>query len=835
MKNDSNNKTLTTKQIDTNTSGNSGNNSGGNSGGNTDPSGGGSTVVDDDPLPVFTVSVPSGYTNSPVATISAENTVYKLKVLKGDKDIDDVKADGREITGKTTYNLCTPDDDGFYNEKDCTGTWTFAAWSKTGRGITETVQFKKFDNTSPTLKLTGDLDTPKRIIGIIVEADDNKNNGREDYFNIFYTSGKKTELEFAEMPICETSTIDNCKMRLVNNEHIGITNPDTYTFIVYDQAGNYTTQFNCNDDDQCTSNLTIDSDKIISELTPPKFVLSDYEWSTTKTVTIQYPEGWGGEYSIDGGETFQDYMDPITFNDDGEKHEIIARVMSGTEAVASSSIVVTKIDNVDPLLEIGLSSDGKFGVGKDKAIPATTNKDLVKSGTTIECKYGKHGENIDTPVTNLKNITDIGYYDFICTMTTGTGKTITKEATNVEGFEPINITFNAVGGTFTDEECAKDGQSCNENKTVLTRGIKKGQQLGIDPVPERDGYKFAAWKTSDDKYSSSTFVPQEDTTYTAVWNPWKYKIKWNTNGGIFNNGTEEYQNECPITSNVSFPGETPGKEGYTFFGWWTEAEGGEQVTETGTKPTASTTYYAHWKKTEGKFNSFVNDLYTDIGDQVGLVNIGGAIRYTGANPNNYVKISPNGTTAVTYRIIGLFDVNGEKLLKLVTATSHGLEKIDSNGAKFGESELKESLNSLAIAADDRVATVNWKYDEVDYLTKKYSDALTIENSATDSFSAKVAIPYITDYGYSAKNFRDILLGNSYNSASDAWLMNTVGSVNTFVLDKAVGDGYLVHTSGHYYDMVNKNKLYTVYYTVFLKSDSEVYGGTGTKTDPYILK
>ena len=803
--------------------------------GGSDPSGGGNTQPEEDPIPTFTVTAPSGYSNQPVVTISADASVYKMKVLKGDKDIDDVKADGREITGKTSYTLCSPDEDGNLKEKECSGTWTFAAWSKTGRGITETVTFKKFDNTPPTLKLTGDLDTPKRVIGVVIEADDNKYTGQVDYFNIFYTNGKRSGEDMEDLPICQTSTIDNCKMRLVNGEHLGITNPDTYTFIVYDQAGNYTNVFNCNDSNQCTSNLTIDADKIISELTPPKFILDDYGWSTSKTVTIQYPEGWGGEYSLDGGETFQNYMDPITFNDDGERHEIIARVMSGTEAVASSSIVVTKIDNVEPTMDIGLSKDGKFGVGKDKTIPSATNKDQIKSGTTIECKYGVHGEGANTPITNLKNITDIGYYDFSCTMTTGTGKTVTKEATNVEGFEPISIVFKSLEGSFSDEECSKDGQSCNEQRNELTRGIKKGQQLGADPVPERDGYKFAAWKTDDGKYSSSSFVPQGDMTYSAVWNPWRYKIKWNANGGIYNNGTEEYSNECPVGNIVSFPGEAPGKSGYTFYGWWTEQEGGTKVTETTTKPTASTTYYAHWIKTEGKFNTFVNNLYSNIGDQVGLVNTGGAIRYTGPNPNNYVRISPNGTTPVTYRIIGLFDINGTKLLKLVTATSYELGTIDPNGAKFGESALKNTLNNLAIAADDRVATVTWKYDSVDYLTKRYSDALSIEKNASDSFTAKVAIPYITDYGYSAKNFQDALLGNSYNSASNAWMMTMVGSVNTFVLDKPVSDGYLVHTSGHFYDTVNKNKNNTIYYTFFLTSNAEVYGGTGTRTDPYILK
>ena len=88
-------------------------------------------------------------------------------------------------------------------------------------------------------------------------------------------------------------------------------------------------------------------------------------------------------------------------------------------------------------------------------------------------------------------------YDFRCTITTGTGKTKTVTARNVEGFEPIDIVYNAGEGTFTDDECSKDGQSCNERKNVLTRGIKRGQVLGADPAATRDGYRFAAFKDKD--------------------------------------------------------------------------------------------------------------------------------------------------------------------------------------------------------------------------------------------------------------------------------------------------------------------------------------------------
>ncbi len=786
---------------------------------------------DDVTPPDFNVTVPETYSNNPFATLNYDKKdVAKIKVMKGDQSIEDVLSDGKQITG-TSYGLCGS----YRNAESCNGTWTFGAWDKKGNGITQTVTYTGYDSTKPTFTIDGDLLTPKKTVTLIVKANDDNDTHQSDYYTIFYTNNKVTEAQVAKMKECTSSVIDGCKMRLTNNEHLGINNNDTYTFVVYDQAGNYETSFSKTGGSETQGYLTVEN--VVPELAAPTFVLDNVGWSTEKIVSIVYPDGGYGtsDYSLDGGETWEPYMDPIHFYDDNQTHEIIARVYDGQHTLTSSSIKVNKIDNSEPEMEIGLSDDGKFGVGKDKKIPATTNH--PKSGFTTECFYGTHGGSATTKITNLKDITEIGQYDFKCTMTTGSGRKIVKTASNVEGFEPVNITYRSGTGAFTDEECSKDGQSCNDNKTELVRGIKKGQTLGDDPIPVRDGYKFSAWKTESGDYSAANLKPTADLTYDALWNPGQYTITWDTNGGIFNNGNESTTTKVPVGNMVTLPSESPGKAGYTFFGWWTAQEGGEKVSEIATTPTASCTYYAHWIKTEGKFNTFIESLYNNIGTHVGLKSTGDAIRFTGASPNNYVKINPNNTGAVTYRIVGLFNVNGKKMLKLVTSTSYDFGKIDETGAKFGNSALKETLNALPIASDDRVASVTWKYGEVDYLTTRYSGALEIEKSASDSFTSKIAIPYISDYGYAAKNFNDTSLGNSYSQVNNNWMMTMVGSVNTFVLDQSpssYGD-YLVHTSGHFYDAVFKTQNNTIYYTFYLSPDAEVNGGTGTKESPYLLK
>ena len=806
----------TTKQID-------------NGGGNSDDPNSGIEQPEDDPIPQFTVTAPEGYSNNPVVTINAISNVYKMKVMKGDKDIDDVKADGREITGKTSYNLCGANEP---SEDACTGTWTFAAWTKSGRGISETVTFNKFDNVPPTFNLTGDLETPKRIIGLIIEAKDNKYTNQSDYFNIFYTNGVKTASEINEMEICKTSQIDNCKMRLVNNEHLGITNADTYSFIVADQAGNYTTEFNCVDG-SCMSNLTIDSSKIVSELTPPKFVLNNYDWSTSKVVTIQYPEGWGGEYSLDGGETFQNYMDPIMFNDDGQRHEIIARVMSGTEAVASSSIVIEKIDNVEPTFELGLTDGGKFGIKKDKSIPSSSNIDQIKSGATITCEYKTHSGSEWKKITNLKNITDIGYFDFKCNMVTGSGLSHHDAANNVEGFEPIDVVFDSDGGVFSDEECGKDGQSCNADKSILTRGIKRGESTGSYPRPEKDGYDFGGFKDAESGTSySARFAPETNVRYKGFWNPGSYTLTWDANGGTFRTDTTTV-NTTRVGNGVTIPGTNPTRSGYAFYGWWTSPEEGQgEMITSATKPTKSGSYYAHWEAVSGSFSALISKLGTGaVGTYAHLQNQGGAIRYVSNNVNNYVRLDVGGESQ-DFRIIGLF---GNKVKLISTTPYSSSARVDSEGKAFPESDLKASLNAMPLASNSNVVSTTWKYAAFLPRGYTYEQVDTLLSNSPTSFTAKIVLPYSTDFVYSSNIYQGSVKTSNILEADGSWLMNMVGGGTTYILEGSDQEGYiLTHTTSHNVKAYEYTRAFNSYYTFFLSENAQVIGGAGSATDPYII-
>lgn len=85
-------------------------------------------------------------------------------------------------------------------------------------------------------------------------------------------------------------------------------------------------------------------------------------------------------------------------------------------------------------------------------------------------------------------------------------------------------------------------------------------------------------------------MPAGDVTYYAHWTVRSYQATFNANGG-----------EIPVPSVITKNfGEALGtlpvsaRAGYTFNGWYTEKDGGIQITADTTMPAGNVTYYAHW-------------------------------------------------------------------------------------------------------------------------------------------------------------------------------------------------------------------------------------------------
>ena len=177
----------------------------------------------------------------------------------------------------------------------------------------------------------------------------------------------------------------------------------------------------------------------------PEININDVNWAVSKTIDIIYPEGYKNEYSLDLGETWIEYLSPITVD---KPTVILARVVDNDKIVSSSSFNISKVDSVDPTIELNLPD--RLVQNFDFQLP--TKSTFGISGATVVCK---DGENVVTSTKNLK----IGSHEIVCNIETGAviNKTVSKNVVIIE----------AEDGDITNYDYTGDEQTYTINKTGL--------------------------------------------------------------------------------------------------------------------------------------------------------------------------------------------------------------------------------------------------------------------------------------------------------------------------------------------------------------------------------
>jgi len=142
----------------------------------------------------------------------------------------------------------------------------------------------------------------------------------------------------------------------------------------------------------------------------------------------------------------------------------------------------------------------------------------------------------------------------------------------------ITVLFDANGGSVDTPQ-----------KTVIC-----ADSYGSLPIPQREGYTFLGWFTSADggeRIESSTTVTK--TVNHKIYAHWGKNITviFDANGGKTPTASKI------VTKTLAY-GElpVPTRSGWTFDGWYTQAEGGSLVTEKTIVPLDEAhTIYAHWQ------------------------------------------------------------------------------------------------------------------------------------------------------------------------------------------------------------------------------------------------
>lgn len=177
------------------------------------------------------------------------------------------------------------------------------------------------------------------------------------------------------------------------------------------------------------------------------------------------------------------------------------------------------------------------------------------------------------PAPNRENYLFEGWYTAADGGEKVTNLTLVKDTTLYAHWKSVHytITFDAQGGSPVNPIVAD-----------------VGNLFTAMPTTTRENYVFDGWYTEPSGGVRVTQIEDgKDVTLYAHWSEATYVLTFDTQGadavGPIRFGNSEM-------AGITLP--TPARDGYKFEGWFTEAEGGEKVTEITTA--ADATLYAHW-------------------------------------------------------------------------------------------------------------------------------------------------------------------------------------------------------------------------------------------------
>ena len=274
----------------------------------------------------------------------------------------------------------------------------------------------------------------------------------------------------------------------------------------------------------------------------------------------------------------------------------------------------------------------------------------------------------------------------------------------------FNVTFDANGGS---------GGS--------VRKVNYGSVVGALPTVTKDNHAFNGWFTAADggKAVTAETVVTGDVTFYAHWTKngggssgdpgpvtpdpvdpdpvtpvvSTFTVTFNANGGSVSATSRKVDDGAAVGA---LP--TPTREGYTFDGWFTAANGGTKI-GAATKVPGNVTYYAHWAVIAVKYGGVVEDaaftkaqtktgaLYDATGNLVGTVEL-----KFGKMGKKGVKVSASATI-----------ISGGKVKKVgakaMTLADGELRKTLAFKAPIGDME-------LALNADGSFTLKNGAYEMV---------------------------------------------------------------------------------------------------------------------------
>ena len=263
-----------------------------------------------------------------------------------------------------------------------------------------------------------------------------------------------------------------------------------------------------------------------------------------------------------------------------------------------------------------------------------------------------------------------------------------------------------------------------DGKASFSETVKPNSKPTIPAsLPVKKGHSFKGWytaKTGGKLYNTVTSITAS-TTFYAQFEANKYVVTWDLGTGKTETTNQTYGEKLALPTE-------PTRKNAEFLGWFTEANGGTQVTANDVfTETTDKTYYAHWEITE-VFSVTVPVTLPLIVDEGGEVHVGAA------------EIINASTGDVIVSSVSISTKNGWQLVPYTTDMAH--EKVDAKllGFKINDAQTNKTGDTEIFSL-----TSPWEIAENSRLPLSY-DAVVSAVSKAVTEQEVLSIVFVLEWG-----------------------------------------------------------------------------------------
>ena len=263
-----------------------------------------------------------------------------------------------------------------------------------------------------------------------------------------------------------------------------------------------------------------------------------------------------------------------------------------------------------------------------------------------------------------------------------------------------------------------------DGKTTYSETVQPNSKPTIPAsLPVKKGHSFKGWYTAktDGKLYNTVASITASTTFYAQFEANKYTVTWDLGTGQSETTEQTYGEKLLLPKD-------PERKNAEFLGWFTEANGGTQVTANDTfTETADKTYYAHWEITE-VFSVTVPVTLPLVVDESGEVHTGSA------------EIINASTGTVVVSSVSISTKNGWQLVPYTTDMAH--EKVDAKllGFKINDAQTNKTGDTEIFSL-----TSPWEIAENSRLPLSY-DAVVSAVSKAVTEQEVLSIVFVLEWG-----------------------------------------------------------------------------------------